>query len=150
MRYRFSFEWARGSNSDISLVSCPNDIKFWQMIGLTSGLIWYFITKVGFFLKKRSFCRFSKKTENVLSSHKSHQKSTVTSKGCPSGHSRLPYSLVFLTKGQEDFPTYSLTPKYTTDKDRRLCDLCEEKTFPLAVFWKIGKNSVFSIRTPLF
>ena len=61
MCYRFSFEWARGSNSDISLVSCPNDIKFWQMIGLTSGLIWYFITKVGLLLKKRSFCRFSKK-----------------------------------------------------------------------------------------
>ena len=55
MRYGFSFEWARGSNSDISLVSCPNDIKFWQMIGLTSGLIWYFITKVGFFLKKTDF-----------------------------------------------------------------------------------------------
>ena len=111
-----------GSNSDISLVYCPNDLKFWQMIGLTSGLIWYFIKKVGFLLKKRSFCRFTKKRrvkvkwgsngdtsvvswtkwpqiENipnirtgddtqrkwtVFSTHKSHQKSTVTSKGCPS------------------------------------------------------------------
>ena len=89
MRYRFSFEWARGSNSDISLVSCPNDIKFWQMIGLTSGLIWYFITKVGFFLKKRSFCRFSKKrrkfcpptnhTKNLLLLQKAVQ---VDTQGC--------------------------------------------------------------------
>jgi hypothetical protein len=62
MRYRFSFEWARGSNSDISLVSCPNDIKFWQMISLTSGLIWYFITKVGFFLKKTEFLLIFQKT----------------------------------------------------------------------------------------
>ena len=118
MRYRFSFEWARGSNSDILLDSCPNDIKFWQMIGLTSGLIWYFIKKVGFLLKKWSFCRFTKKkasegevrvkrqylscllaqmtsnwkyikdkdrrwhTEEMdsFSTHKSHQKLTVTSK----------------------------------------------------------------------
>ena len=63
MRYRFSFESSRGSNGDISVVSCPNDLKFWQMIGLTSGLIWYFIKKVGFLLKKRSFCRFTKKGE---------------------------------------------------------------------------------------
>ena len=38
--YRFSFESTRGSNGDISVVSCPNDLKFWQMISLTSGLIW--------------------------------------------------------------------------------------------------------------
>ena len=60
-RHRFSFEFTRGSNSVISVVSRPNDLKFWQMIGLTSGLIWYFIKKVGFLLKKRSFCRFTKK-----------------------------------------------------------------------------------------
>ena len=70
MRYRFSFDWARGSNSDISLVSCPNDIKFWQMIGLTSGLIWYFITKVRFFLKKTEFLPIFQKTAKVLSSEK--------------------------------------------------------------------------------
>ena len=150
MRYGFSFEWARGSNSDISLVSCPNDIKFWQMIGLTSGLIWYFITKVGFFLKKRSFCRFSKKRRKFCPPKKWHQKSTVTSKGCPSGHSRLPYSLVFLTKGQEDFPTYSLTPKYTTDKDRRLCDLCEEKTFSSRRFLENRQKLRFFQKEPHF
>ena len=150
MRYGFSFEWARGSNSDISLVSCPNDIKFWQMIGLTSGLIWYFITKVGFFLKKTDFLPIFQKTAKVLSSHKSHQKSTVTSKGCPSGHSRLPYSLVFLTKGQEDFPTYSLTPKYTTDKDRRLCDLCEEKTFSSRRFLENRQKLRFFQKEPHF
>ena len=150
MRYRFSFEWARGSNSDISLVSCPNDIKFWQMIGLTSGLIWYFITKVGFFLKKRIFLPIFQKTAKVLSSHKSHQKSTVTSKGCPSGHSRLPYSLVFLTKGQDDFPTYSLTPKYTTDKDRRLCDLWEEKTFSYRRVLENRQKLSFFNKNPTF
>ena len=158
------------------------------MIGLTSGLIWYFIKKVGFLLKKRSFCRFTKKRrvkvkwgsngntsvvswpkwpqiENipnirtgddtqrkwtVFSTHKSHQKSTVTSKGCPSGHSRLPYSLVFLTKGQEDFPTYSLTPKYTTDKDRRLCDLCEEKTFSSRRFLENRQKLRFFQKEPHF
>ena len=107
------------------------------MIGLTSGLIWYFIKKVGFLLKKRSFCRFTKKRrvkvkwgsngdtsvvswtkwpqiENipnirtgddtqrkwtVFSTHKSHQKSTVTSKGCPSTY--VVVSEVFLVNWQK-------------------------------------------------
>ena len=85
-----------------------------------------------------------------MSSHKSHQKSTVTSKGCPSGHSRLPYSLVFLTKGQDDFPSYSLTPKYTTDKDRRLCDLCKEKTFSSHRFLENRQKLRFFQKEPHF
>ena len=109
-----------------------------------------FYNKSGVLFEKTEFLPIFQKTAKVLSSHKSHQKSTVTSKGCPSGHSRLPYSLVFLTKGQEDFPTYSLTPKYTTDKDRRLCDLCEEKTFSSRRFLENRQKLRFFQKEPHF
>ena len=109
-----------------------------------------FYNKSGVLFEKTEFLPIFQKTAKVLSSHKSHQKSTVTSKGCPSGHSRLPYSLVFLTKGQEDFPTYSLTPKYTTDKDRRLCDLCKEKTFSSRRFLENWQKLGFFQKEPHF
>ena len=119
----------------LCVISCP-DLVFYN--------------KSGVLFEKTEFLPIFQKTAKVLSSHKSHQKSTVTSKGCPSGHSRLPYSLVFLTKGQEDFPTYSLTPKYTTDKDRRLCDLCEEKTFSSRRFLENRQKLRFFQKEPLF
>ena len=50
-----------GINGRISVVCGPNDLKFWQMVGLASGLVWYYMKKVGLFLKKQSFRRFSKK-----------------------------------------------------------------------------------------
>ena len=42
-RYTGVNESTRRSNGDISVVSCPNDLKFWQMIGLTSLFFWYSI-----------------------------------------------------------------------------------------------------------
>ena len=51
-----------GINGRISVVCGPNDLKFWQMVGLASGLVWYYMIKVGLLLKKRSFSRFSRET----------------------------------------------------------------------------------------
>ena len=40
--------------NEVSVVCGPKNLKFWQIIGLASGLIWYLMKKFGLFLKKNN------------------------------------------------------------------------------------------------